>query len=242
MEVVMISEDVVDYLKSKENLWRPDSIKTAASRLMHYQPNLDALAIYNNMSKAGYKPYYIKITFVSLSAFMDWRIAQGRATLNTFKTFMKQNNQLFRNAYQDKYATISWEDFIYEFKKADPEMQKVLALLGFGGCRLSEIRTYQNGKVYGKGGKFRNVYVPNDFNDICNVRINLSNDQIRRRLAHNPHSYRKLAADKWIRSGLDLKTVQVLLGHTSLVSTQRYLRPLEADTLKNKLEDMWRTA
>ena len=46
------------------------------------------------------------------------------------------------------------------------------------------------------------------------------------------HSLRATAATNLIRRGVDLRTVQSFLGHRSIASTQIYLRPLEAGSLR----------
>jgi len=40
------------------------------------------------------------------------------------------------------------------------------------------------------------------------------------------HDLRHVAASGWVEGGVDIKTVQELLGHTSIVTTQRYLTSL----------------
>lgn len=232
-------QDVVDYLASKHDVWTAGTVKAATSRLMQYNPSQTPAQLYSKMKLENYKPYYIKISFITISAFADWQVAQGRANINPYKLFLQQNNQLFRNAYEDKYATITWAEFLEEYNNASQDMRIVLALLGFGGCRLGEVKTFDGITTLGKGGKRRPIHLPSN---IAFVPVCLSTTQIRRRLRHNPHSYRKLAADTWARNGIDLKTIQVLLGHSSLASTQRYLRPMQQDELKLKLEDAWRTA
>jgi integrase len=236
-------QDVKDYLLTKATVWKPESVKVTASRLMQHSPCQDAQGVYSRMVRAGYKPYYIKITFISLSGFMEWQRTQGRvhSSTNPYADFLKQHPQLFRNAYEDNYATISWEEYQEEYRAACPQTRAALALMAFGGCRLSEIYTYDGITVKGKGDKRRAIHLPMEMSGALSP-ITLSPHQLRRRLKHNPHSYRKLAADKWLRSGIDLKTVQVLLGHTSLASTQRYLRPMEQDALKHKLEAAWKSA
>jgi integrase len=234
-----IHQDAIDYLKAKAALWSGGTIEATSSRLMYYKPGQKAVELYSAMVEAGNSPYYIKITFINVAALMDWLIAQGRASYNPHRAFLEENKQLFRNAYEDKYAAITWEAFQEEYKEADTQMRSVLALLGFAGCRLSELYTYDGRAVLGKGRKRRHVYLPAG---ISVVPVELSPSQIRRRLRANPHSYRKLAADFWLRNGLDLKTVQVLLGHTSLNSTQRYLRPMEHDATQTKLEQAWSIA
>lgn len=235
----MLNQDVADYLAAQRNIWTPSTVKAAASRLKHYSPCQDALKVYNRMISEGYSRYYIQIVFISVASLKDWLQAQGRANSNPFREFLQTHKHLFRNCYEDNYATITWEEYQEELSKADRQMQSVLALLGYAGCRLEEIYTYDGTRVLGKGGKHRPVFVPNH---IHLEPISLSVDQIRRRLKHNPHAYRKLAADRWLRAGVDIKTVQKLLGHTSLASTQRYLRPLQDEELNDKLQDIWRTA
>jgi integrase len=231
---------VAEYLDSKKDLWTPNTVKAAASRLMQYSPNQTPTQLYSHMKQEGYKPYYIKITFITISAFVDWMqektTGQGSPIFNPYRNWMQVNNQLFRNAYEDKYATVTWQEFLNEYQAADEGLRTALALLGFGGCRLSELYTFDGGTVVGKGGKRRPVHLPAD------VRVSpilLSPTQLRRRLSHNPHAYRKLAADKWARSGVDIKTIQVLLGHTNISSTQRYLRPMQNDELKEILNQAW---
>ena len=236
-----LHQDVSDYLSEKQSVWTADTYNSTAARLARYKPEVAPTDIYNSLVKEGYSPYYTKIVFINLCSLMDWLLAHGRAPwpTNRYKEFMEKNRQLFRNAYEDKYATITWQEFLDEYQQADSDMRKALALLGFSGCRLCELATFDGTTVVGKGGKRRRVYLPNDA--ACSP-VELSGIQIRRRLRYNPHSYRKLAADQWARSGVDIKTIQKLLGHTSLASTQRYLRPMGEDELQSKLENVWRKA
>lgn len=236
-----LHQDVSDYLSEKRSVWTAETYNSTAARLARYKPDLAPTDIYNEMVKEGYSPYYIKIVFINLCSLMDWLLAQGRAPKpsNYLKEFMLKNKQLFRNAYEDRYATITWEEFIEEYEAADSAMRTVLALIGYAGCRLSELHTFDGHTVLGKGSKRRRVFLPMGIS--CSP-VSLSVSQIRRRLRHNPHAYRKLAADQWARSGVDIKTIQKLLGHTSLVSTQRYLRPMGDTELQEKLNAAWRSA
>ena len=45
------------------------------------------------------------------------------------------------------------------------------------------------------------------------------------------HKFRRTYATRLLRSGLDLSTVQKLMGHCDLASTMRYLRPAESESL-----------
>lgn len=39
------------------------------------------------------------------------------------------------------------------------------------------------------------------------------------------HRFRDTAATRWLRAGIDVRTVQEWLGHESLATTQKYLEP-----------------
>ncbi len=39
------------------------------------------------------------------------------------------------------------------------------------------------------------------------------------------HRFRDTAATRWLRAGIDVRTVQASLGHVSLATTQKYLEP-----------------
>ena len=39
------------------------------------------------------------------------------------------------------------------------------------------------------------------------------------------HRFHDTAATRWLRAGIDVRTVQVWLGHESLATTQKYLEP-----------------
>jgi integrase len=53
------------------------------------------------------------------------------------------------------------------------------------------------------------------------------------------HKFRATAATNWLRGGIDLRTVQSLLGHSSLESTIRYLKPLSGSDLHKKLNGLY---
>jgi integrase len=50
------------------------------------------------------------------------------------------------------------------------------------------------------------------------------------------HRFRDTAATRWLRAGIDVRTVQEWLGHESLATTQKYLEP--SKETENQLEDM----
>ncbi|MBZ5652892.1 MAG: tyrosine-type recombinase/integrase [Acidobacteriia bacterium] len=50
------------------------------------------------------------------------------------------------------------------------------------------------------------------------------------------HRFRDTAATRWLRAGIDVRTVQEWLGHESLATTQKYLEP--SKETEKQLEEM----
>ena len=53
------------------------------------------------------------------------------------------------------------------------------------------------------------------------------------------HKFRATAATNWLPGGIDLRTVQMLLGHRSLDSTLRYLKPMAGSDLHQTLSGLY---
>lgn len=56
----------------------------------------------------------------------------------------------------------------------------------------------------------------------------------------HPHKFRATYATTLLQKGVDLKTVQKLLGHKNLESTMRYLAKAQSSVVKKKLDKIWR--
>ena len=54
------------------------------------------------------------------------------------------------------------------------------------------------------------------------------------------HDLRREAASRWLDQGVDIRTIQLLLGHSSVVTTQRYLSVTDEEILKSMQEKLWR--
>jgi integrase len=55
----------------------------------------------------------------------------------------------------------------------------------------------------------------------------------------HPHKFRASYATKLLQSGVDLKTVQKLLGHKNLESTMRYLAKAQSPEVRAKMDAVW---
>ncbi len=53
------------------------------------------------------------------------------------------------------------------------------------------------------------------------------------------HKFRRTYCTNLLRSGMDVRTVMSLMGHSSIQTTLRYLRPIEAEQLRGKMDDIF---
>lgn len=235
-KAAMRTISINDYLESKKPVWSATTYTATRSRLKHYDSKLTPTQLYEKLVNKPYGKYYIKTVFINIANFMDWSAEQGCSNINEYKKFMADCPQLFRNVYEDKYTDLTLEGFLEEYNEATGAFKDVLALLGFAGCRLCELYTFDGISVLGKGNKRRRVYLPIP---IANNPLTLSESYIRKRLRYNPHSYRKLAADTLLRNGVDIKSIQTVLGHASITATQRYLRPMKEEEMQQKVSSIY---
>lgn len=110
--------------------------------------------------------------------------------------------------------------------------------------------------VRGKGDKIRNIDIPNDLAIL--LRIFVKNKRVRtnhrifpvtrdavykmtKKIARtNPHTFRHSYAVELLRKTKNIRYVQVQLGHSSLSTTQVYLRFMDFSEDKKKLVDLWK--
>jgi len=55
----------------------------------------------------------------------------------------------------------------------------------------------------------------------------------------HPHKFRATYATRLLQGGMDLKTVQKLLGHKNLESTMRYLAKAQSHEVREKVNAIW---
>ena len=53
------------------------------------------------------------------------------------------------------------------------------------------------------------------------------------------HKFRATFATRHLQSGVDLRTVQLWLGHRDIESTMRYLKPNRSQAVRDKVEGAW---
>lgn len=54
------------------------------------------------------------------------------------------------------------------------------------------------------------------------------------------HGFRRTYITHWLRSGLDPRTVMAFAGHSSMKTAMRYLRPLAVESVKDRIENIWK--
>ncbi len=141
----------------------------------------------------------------------------------------------------------------------------ILSMLAKTGVRVSELISITPQDIlfdekqiiiHGKGDKIRNIDVPNDL--LILLRIFVKNKHVRtnkrifpvtrdavykmtKKIARtNPHTFRHSYAVELLRKTRNIRYVQVQLGHSSLSTTQVYLRFMDFSEDKKKLAQLWK--
>lgn len=149
-------------------------------------------------------------------------------------------------------------DMLHALASVDVRDRAALLLARYACLRLEELTTlrveHREGdalRVHGKGGRIRIVYMHPDLIralDILEDEVGAGwyfpglgmnthmhpqsmHKIIKRVTGWNPHSLRHAGATAAYRATKDLRAVQLMLGHSSLATTQRYLT-LDEDALR----------
>lgn len=140
----------------------------------------------------------------------------------------------------------------------------ILGLLAHTGIRVSELLSITPNDldidsalltVRGKGDKIRNIDIPPNFarelnHHIawCKMKKNERVFKITRQRVYqickeiagvNPHMFRHSYAIHLLRKTKNIRYVQVQLGHSTIVSTQVYLRYMDFEEEKKKLDSLY---
>lgn len=142
----------------------------------------------------------------------------------------------------------------------------IFSFLFYTGIRVSELRQINKKniidnqiKIQGKGSKTRNIYIFEYLEFLLKnwrsnkININKRNKQITEKQVNliikkigedyfnkkiTPHSLRRSYGTNLLREEVDIKTVSVLLGHSNINTTSRYIHFTD-DEIKNKIRSVF---
>lgn len=235
----MSLKTIDSYLESHKNYWAPTTLKSVRSKLITLEglsKKLDPEELFEKLQANQFGLYTIQSYFTIGKAY-----EKDILKTENIANFMKKKSYVFRNAYQDKEARMTSIEFKRILKQVEkmnkPELFNLVMLLGKCGLRRTEALeakwTDIKGdelEVCGKGGKFRRVPIrPTWFKEVSHERIAGEAKGhlyfFRILCEYGFHDFRSYYATKMInKKGLSIKDVAKLLGHTSILTTQRYLR------------------
>lgn len=224
-----LKNSVIDYVD--QQAWSDSTKKVATHNLLKiYGISTEPSVVEKTLINNGYSKYTIKQYFILASGFDK-----------AFKTYFEMRKGLYKNAYKTKTKFIEEATILSILDNAGP-FYNVVYLMARCGLRLSEALNlrYSNQvspglfEVIGKGEKQRLVPCntshlhssPNSPDD--RIAGNIEIPHLRKYLSSfgvSPHDLRAFFITSFARNKkLDLDEIQVVVGHTSLLSTQRYLR------------------
>lgn len=219
-------DHIRDYIKDKEFAWAPTTQKSEQYRLSSLSHSLDGdpARLWQELSKL--KPYSRITTWTRVCAFWEWMIANGRSSgPNLYKVWREKNARIFKNAYQPKYPTISFEEAVLKVKGLKDKAASNLALQILGeGTRWSECQTEGSDPIIGKSASARSRYRP----DLAGPTFKGSYASFRRALGDvgiRPHDLRKLCATRLVSEGLKEADLLKVMGWTSMETAKFYLAP-----------------
>ncbi|HZQ25288.1 MAG TPA: site-specific integrase [Terriglobales bacterium] len=218
-----------EYLRSVEKL----SDRTVHTRWTALMTVLKHHGI-RGLTKRGDTPQYVE----------EEAVAYTQAELDAlFKICKPEYHLLFtfylRTAFRMKEVMfLKWSDINFETEtvrvKAKPEYDFIPKRWHERSIPLEEglLRRLEARKKNVKGD---GLVFPT-WNNKPNGKHRLALVRLAKRAGQDPeqfwlHKFRATAATNWLRAGIDVRTVQKLLGHRSLNSTLRYLAPLQTADL-----------
>lgn len=224
------------YLESKQYSWAPSTLKKAG-----YSLHKHGWRVFEQKPEEAYvtlrdeiQPYTLRTVFVYLAGLATYC---GKEAYKDYIEFPKTHANLFKNAYSNKAELLSERTSkLLHDTDVDPDVAMVVDTLINTGMRISEVYTYSNGYVIGKGGKMRKVY-----GEVKLPAVLPSYHKVYRALkarGFKPHDLRKIFLTRLLQGGIDIHDVAHIAGHSSIQTTMRYLIPSTDEALTIKVKDI----
>lgn len=178
--------------------------------------------MWGHLLAVGMAPYSRLTTWVRLSHFYDWLLAKGyRTGVNGFKAFRQANPKFFKNVYVKKHPKINLRTAKLLIGQLQEPYRQIASFMLLTGCRFSEVATYKDGFVLGKGNKQRRVY-----NVDTAVEVNVSHWDFWKALSQvglKPHDLRKISLSELVRNDINAFELKAVAGWSSLQTAESYI-------------------
>jgi integrase len=208
---------IMAYVTEKQ--FAPSTQRSEAARLRQLaRPLSDGRpeTLYKALEKLA--PYTRVTSWTRATAFVDWLIGRG--------------DVVAPNAYVRRTPDVSFAEAEARIKTLPAATQNRALQILYSGMRWTESETRQGGQVIGKGGKAREVFVPN----VPGPEFQQSYSTFLRQLGTvglKPHDLRKLALSRLVELGANEYELREIAGWSSLAPALSYIR-----TDKNKIRSL----
>lgn len=216
------------YLESKRLAWSASTLRSEAARLNAWAPVLDGnpSALWAEMERRGTKAYSRVTTWTRVVQVIDWLIGAGALSApagNAYKAWREENARLFKNAYVRRQPDVTFEEAEKRLNSLPADVARRGLEILYSGMRYAESCTHKDGRVIGKGGKAREVYVP-AVKGPEYERAYTTFVRHLRGVGLKPHDLRKLALTRLVELGANEFELCHIAGWSSLAPALSYIK------------------
>lgn len=223
-----MKELIPAYLEAKESAWAPTTYKSEKARLNAVAARLGLApkALHKELEAEGVKPYSIKTLFIRIADLQRWaKVAP------TYQEYLASHKNRFKHVYQKEEIELTWEEALARIQTMEVPYSAMAQSLLATGLRISEAYKVKNGKVEGKGGKYRKIF--------GTIEVTATKSTFARKLKAvglKPHTLRKLCATHLAEKGASAADLCKVFGWTDIKTAYQYLMAQEDSKLESFME------